>query len=106
MLRVQQFRGLVVFFTLAATFTLSNASAQNTDLRYQPPAGLQFAYEIEITADTPSKVTTLKGVTRYTVNSVNGDQLNLTYRGGLSESSKAKNMSGGGRPGFGPFGPG
>jgi hypothetical protein len=105
-------RSFAAVFAIIALLAASPATTfgQNPELRYQAAAGQQFAYDIEITIDSPTKVTTLKGLARYTVNSANADQLNLTYRGGLNESSKGKATGGGGRgpfgPGFGPFGPG
>src|SRR5712691_9015066 len=87
--------------------------AQAKSLRYQSKPGQQLAYEIEITVDLPDKVTSYKGVTRYTVDASSAEQLQLTYRGGLNESSKAKAAAAGGGPrgpggprGFGPRGPG
>lgn len=105
---------LVAFALVAAIMVPASGFAQSSDLRYQGQAGQQFALDITITVDLPDKVTTLKGIARYTVNSSNAEQLTLTYRGGLNESSKGKASSGGGGGGppfgprgfGGPFGPG
>ncbi|MBC8353747.1 MAG: hypothetical protein H8E66_17245 [Planctomycetes bacterium] len=79
------------------------ATAQQSDLRYQWEKGKQFAYQVTITVDLPTKVTTYRGMTRYTVDASDEKQSRLTYRGGTGESSKSKASA---RPrGFGPFGP-
>jgi hypothetical protein len=76
---------------------------QAEELRYQWKQGQQFAYNIEITVDTGQSVTTFKGTTRYTVDSVADGQMRVTYVGGLPESSKAKEQAR--RPSGPPFGP-
>ena len=79
------------------------ALAQQSGMRYQWEKGKQFAYEVTVTVDTPTEVTSYKGITRYTVESSDEKQSQLTYRGGTSESTKSKASA---RPrGFGPFGP-
>jgi len=76
-------------------------------LRYQPKPDSQFAYRFEISADSGSETTHYKGITKYEVNSVGADQIQLTYRGGLSESKtyKAGNRGMRGPFGFGSFPP-
>lgn len=66
------------------------AVGQQSDLRYGPKAGESFGYEIEINVDSNARITTFKGLARYTVSAVTGEQISLAYVGGLSESSKAK----------------
>ena len=83
----------------------TSSSAQQSDLRYQWEKGKQFAYEVTVTVDSPTSVTTYKGITRYTVDASDDKQSRLTYRGGTSESNKYKaSASRGGFPPFGPFG--
>ncbi|MDP7303895.1 MAG: SHD1 domain-containing protein [Pirellulaceae bacterium] len=57
--------------------------------------------------DGDDAVTTYKGITNYTVDTANGEQMRLTYRGGLTESKKTKQTrrsARGFRGLFGPFG--
>lgn len=85
---------------LAPTITLA-APAQPLRYRFQPDQ--QFAYEVDISADMPTKVETLKGVISYKVTST-GDPLKVTYNGGLKKSSKTKPGESSGRSGFRPPG--
>ena len=88
---------------LAPTITLAAAAGP---LRYRFQPDRQFAYEVEIKADMPTEVETLKGVISYKVTST-GDPLKVTYNGGLKKSTKTKPGKSSGRSGFGPpgFGP-
>jgi hypothetical protein len=102
----QVYAGLIALLAVVASFvtTQSTATAQQGDLRYQWEKGKQFAYEVTISVDSPTSVTTYKGITRYTVDASDAKQSRITYRGGTSESSKSKaSRSRGFRP-FGPFG--
>lgn len=99
-------RPAVLIPVLALSALVSAATAAEPTLRYQPAANVPFAYEVEIVAESPSKITTLQGVIRYTATTM-GEQIALTYRGGLQESVKAKATEGSGARPFGaPFGPG
>src|SRR2546422_9414776 len=88
--------GFVVPLVLMLLVGADEAFAQAKSLRYQSKPGQQLAYEIEITVDLPDKVTSYKGVTRYTVDASSTEQLQLTYRGGLNESRKCKAAASGG----------
>ncbi|GAA5506964.1 hypothetical protein Rcae01_02417 [Novipirellula caenicola] len=90
---------LPVFALFALGFASPLVSAQT--LRYQPDPGTKFAYRFEISVDGGSETTHYKGITKYEVESRNKDQIQLTYRGGLSESKSYKNVDRGRR---GPFG--
>ena len=75
-------------------------------LRYQPKPDSKFAYRYEISVDSGSETTHYKGITNYQIKSVNADQIQLTYRGGLSESKTYKSNDRGRGPfGFGGFPP-
>ena len=69
-------------------------------LRYDWQVGQTFAYEAKIAVDLPDRVETYQGTIQYTVNSVEADNRQVTYQGGLPKSTKTK---GSGRPGFGPM---
>jgi hypothetical protein len=102
--RIQSACSAILAAVVVLTTPPSLAVAQQSDLRYQWEKGKSFAYEVTITVDTPTTVTTYKGITRYTVDKSDNKQSRLTYRGGTNESSKSKASA---RPrGFGPFGPG
>ena len=89
---------------LAVSLALPMAWASAAEpLRYRFQPDQQFAYEVKITADLPSKVETLKGVISYKVTSAD-DPLKVTYHGGLKKSTKTKPGKSSGRPGFGPPG--
>lgn len=80
-------------------------AAQENDLIYRMSAGQEFAYDIEIVAEDPDRIVTYKGVATYKVDTINDQQIRLTYQGGLNESSKAKAQPRrGGGPPFGPGG--
>ncbi|MCA9146251.1 MAG: hypothetical protein KDB05_25860 [Planctomycetales bacterium] len=101
--RIWARRATFLVLITAAFVPPTVARAQPSDLRYQWEKGKQFAYELAITADTPTTVTTYKGIIRYTVDASDDKQSRLTYRGGTHETSKSKASS---QPrGFGPFGP-
>lgn len=77
------------------------ARSQEAGLAYDWSVGQEFAYEIEITVDEPNALVTYKGITQYRVDGTNAEQLNATYRGGLTESKKPKEQSRpAGPPGF------
>ncbi len=71
-------------------------------LRYRPQLE-GFAYEVEIVADLPSEVQTLKGTISYEVESADAP-LKLKYQGGLNKSVKPKPNSSPSPRGFGPPG--
>ncbi len=95
--------------TVLALFALGMAPspAAGQALRYQPKPDSKFAYRFEISVDNGSEATHYKGITYYQIRSVNGDQIQLTYRGGLSESKTVKADHRGMRrpPGFRSFPP-
>lgn len=70
-------------------------------MRYRFRPDQEFAYEVEITADMPTTVETLKGAISYKVTSAD-DPLKVTYHGGLTKSTKNKPGKSSGHPGFGP----
>lgn len=96
LLSVLLLTGLVTYF---ATVT---ASADAADLQYGGKVGDQFVYQFDISAEMSDEITSYKGITRYTIDEIGGEQMRLTYRGGLTESTKRKATS----PSRGPFGPG
>jgi len=59
-------------------------------LRYQWQPGGPFAYEIEITVDTPDSLETYRGRLVYTFKEAEGGVLRLTCSGGLTKSEKSK----------------
>ncbi|MGE0760494.1 MAG: hypothetical protein AB7O38_26005, partial [Pirellulaceae bacterium] len=84
----------------------SRAAAQESAPRYKLQPNQQFAFEMEIQVEGPGETTTFKGVTRYTVNAVRGDHVDLTYQGGLTESKQTKESASSRNRPFGPpFGP-
>ena len=89
-----------LLLSLALPITWASA-AESLRYRFQPDQ--QFAYEVEITADMPSQVETLKGVISYKVTS-SDDPLKVAYHGGLKKSTKNKPSESSGRSGFGPPG--
>ena len=95
--------------TLAAFFAAIVSNIKAADLQYGQKVGDQFAYRFDISAEMADEITSYKGVTRYTIDEIGAEQIRLTYRGGLSESTKRKASSPSRSPfgrGFGPFGPG
>jgi hypothetical protein len=89
----------------AAVVCCSSRSLPAQSMRYHWQTGQQFAYEIEIDAESPTAITTYQGIVRYTVDAAGEDQLQVTYRGGLNESSKSKPSTRAGGPPIGRFGP-
>jgi len=78
------------------------------ELRYAGMDGATFAFQINVTVEGPIDLTTYAGVTRYSVDKHDNEQLRLTYRGGLAETTKIKastSSSGPFRAPFGPLGP-
>lgn len=75
------------------------------DLRYSSQEGRVVGYRIEIVADRHDALETLKGVACYDYRSTEGESLRITYKGGLTRTSKSKPSSESSR--FGPphFGP-
>jgi hypothetical protein len=105
----QVFLRFVILIAVVAPISTMSATAlaQQSELRYQWEQGKQFAYEVTVTVDSPTDVTTYKGITRYTVDASDDKQSRLTYRGGTNESTKYKESANrGGFPPFGPFGRG
>jgi hypothetical protein len=81
------------------------APAAGNMLRYGGQPGSQFGYAVEITVDAPGAIETYKGNISYTVNSIEGDLLKITYNGGLNKTETAKQQATGPRgnsPFFGP----
>ena len=80
-----------------------SSSLYGQSLRYDWQPGQEFSYRFEISVETVDATTNYKGITNYTVDAVEQDQLKVTYHGGLRESTKRKRRSG--FPGgFGRFG--
>lgn len=110
----------VAFLTTLCLLLIANAAPTRAqELSYQWEPQQRFSYNMTITVDTDERIITLKGLVHYTVDAANAEQLRLTYRGGLTETSQTKqdNRSSGGpfgapfgprgfpgRPGFGPPG--
>ena len=92
----------LLFLAISLALPITWASAAES-LRYRFGPDQQFAYEVEITADMPTQVETLKGVISYKATST-GDPLKVTYQGGLKKSTKTKPGKSSGRSGFGPPG--
>ena len=87
---------LVLFISLSL---VSHATAQS--LRYNWTQGQKFSYRFDITVDDDDTTTSYNGITNYAVDKATTDQLQVTYRGGLSESTKSRQINRG-RSGFGP----
>ena len=90
-----------------AAIVIGNGGATTSlfgqSLRYDWQPGQKFSYRFNISAETADATTSYKGITNYTVSAVEPNQLKVTYRGGLQESTKRKGRSG--FPGgFGRFG--
>ena len=83
------------------------ASAQSPGkLRYKGQESQTYAYDVKITAETDDYTEEFQGVVSVKFNSVDDEQLKVTYHGGLNKTRKSKPKPRTGRPGFGPFGPG
>ena len=59
-----------------------------TAWRYASQLGQKFTYEFDISVRGADETTYFKGLTHYSVDELTDQQLRLTYRGGLSESTK------------------
>ncbi len=80
-------------------FSLTSLPAADAAaLRYQPKAGSKVAYEVEIVAELPNEIETLKGVIIYEV-TTGSEILKLKYSGGLERTAKRKESA---EPDFGP----
>lgn len=89
-----------------SVFTSLPVLAASPDgLRYGGQEDQVVGYRIEITADREDAVDTLEGVVRYETKSVEKDLFRVSYKGGLSRSSKAKPSPGASRFGSPRFGP-
>lgn len=93
------------FACLLASASPATSSEPPVRLQYSSQEGRVVGYRIKITADRHDAFETLEGVASYQFQSVEGEALRLTYKGGLNRSSKSKPSSGASR--FGPphFGP-
>lgn len=67
-------------------------------LRYKLEPQQKFGYEVTVQIDHGSKIDIYQGPAIYTVKSVSGETITLSYQGGLSASAKAKNGSGTAKP--------
>lgn len=106
-LRRSFFDSKLLLSGLVSCFAVVTSNANAADLQYGGKVGDQFAYQFEISADMPDEITSYKGTTRYTIDEIGAEQIRLTYRGGLTESTKRKASSASRGPfgrGFGPFG--
>lgn len=100
---------LAVFFSVAGGLGMQSGLTAE-ELRYLWQPHQKFSYNITITVEENDKTTIFQGMAHYEVTSANAEQMKVTYRGGLPEQVKMKQVnraSGpfGGRGGFGPFGP-
>lgn len=85
---------------MAMAISLSLSSQSNAQsLRYDWKDGQKFSYQFDITVDSDDSTTSYKGITHYTVDKAGADQMRVTFRGGLNESSKSKQIN---RGRFGP----
>lgn len=81
----------------------TSSSLFGQSLRYDWQPGQKFSYRFNISVESADATTSYKGITNYTVGAAEPDQLKVTYRGGLQESTQRKGRSG--FPGgFGRFG--
>jgi hypothetical protein len=104
-------RFLAAFWlTTAVWLAASSAHAASPELlRYRGQEGQTYAYDVTITGETDDYVEELKGVISFKFDEVTGEQLKVTYHGGLKSSRKSKPREGGGGVGprgLAPFGPG
>lgn len=81
----------LVLFLLAIAVCVSPSVAQS--LRYASEKGQIFTYDFDIEVENPSLTTKYTGSTTYVVDSLDDQQLSLTYQGGLVESVKRKDSS-------------
>ena len=95
---------LAVFFVAGWGSQASLTQAADSPLRYDWQVGQVFAYETKVVVDLPDVVETYQGTIRYTVDSVDQDNRQVTYQGGLPKSTKTKARTTG-RSRI-PFGPG
>ncbi len=97
---------VIAVLSICATATAQSGSA--VPLRYGFEQGQTFAYRVNIKADRDDHEDILSGIISYAVKSASNDEIQVTYRGGLSRNKKNKpNANAGrGRPFGGPFGPG
>ncbi len=91
--------GMLLLLMLSA---LSRDSLAADVLRYSAVPGQKFEYEMAISVEEEEKTISYQGVVNYTVESADAEQLRLTYRGGLPETTKLKPRT---RSSSGPFGP-
>ena len=104
----QRYR-LILLTGLVSYLAGGTSNANAADFQYGRKIGDQFAYQFDISAEMSDEIASYKGITRYTIDQLGPEQMQLTYRGGLPESTKRKGSSPGRGPfgpGFGPFGPG
>ena len=89
--------------TEASTSESATADSQSpARLQYAPKSGQKYSYEFEIAIRGADETTFYKGTTHYTVDDVTDQQIRLTYRGGLHESTKMHESR---KAGTIPFGP-
>ncbi len=87
---------MISYFCVACVTAGVSESAE--PLRYLCEPKQKFSYEVHVTIDEDDRVKTLKGNVHYLVDSVEKEQLRITYRGGLAESAKLKQIEHGGVP--------
>lgn len=105
MIRRMVSRVVILVITVLLSHMLDADPACSKELRYAGADGATFAFQINVTVEGPIDLTTYAGVTRYTVDRNDNDQLRLTYRGGLAEATKFKASTSSARPFSAPFGP-
>ena len=90
---------------VVASLCLVTIAFADTPLRYQFQPDQKFTYEVNIVADLPTTVETLKGHISYTVKSA-GEPSTVGYSGGLKKTTKKKanHPDNQRRPSRGPFG--
>lgn len=94
---------LAILLSVAGSAQTRARAAEPLRYRWQP--GGPFAYEIEVTADTPDSLETYRGRLVYTLAGSEGGVLKLTCSGGLTKSEKPKSGASSSPWDFGPFGP-
>ncbi|WP_419194179.1 SHD1 domain-containing protein [Novipirellula herctigrandis] len=67
--------------------------AEAQTLRYTPNVPSEVEYEFDINLDLGPSQTSLKGTTRYKIESLSDGEVRMTFQGGLSESTKNKSLT-------------
>jgi hypothetical protein len=82
---------MITILVSMIAISISTSSASRAEVpRYHPKTDKSYAYDMTIIVETPDKTTTYKGTTRYEILASDDEQFEFRYRGGLTESVKAK----------------